>query len=69
LIATYSDTPTVLTASSITSTSIALSWLAPAYNGGSAIIKYEIFSAKNDENWHFSQECTDTFSTVIGLTA
>jgi hypothetical protein len=58
---TASDPPTDLADSSITSTSVALSWLAPGNNGGSAITSYEIWWDKNDENWQFNQVCTDIF--------
>ena len=66
---TASDQPTGLTASSITSTSVALSWLAPGNNGGSEIINYEIWWDQNDDNWQLNQVCTDTSKTVTGLIA
>jgi len=58
-----------LIASSITSSSVALSWLIPANNGGSAITSYQIYWDKNNENWQFNQICTPTFASVSGLSA
>ena len=69
-LATVPNKPTALTTSQITYNSLQLSWLAPEYNGGSAVADYKIeISQDAGQNWTLIRESTSTTTTfsVTGL--
>ncbi len=51
-------------------TQVAFSWTAPANDGGSVVIGYNIYLLTYDEGWQPQSEGqTDTFFTLTDLTA
>lgn len=68
--ATAPNAPTALTASGVTSSSVGLSWTAPASDGGSAITNYLVqykLSASSTYSTFAHSASTATTTTVTGL--
>ena len=66
--ATVPDPPTGLTATATSSTQIDLAWVAPAYDGGAAILGYRIEVSETGADWRDLRPNTGSTSTSFAHT-